>query len=198
MKIRRADRGTPGPEGAPAPVAPLSNTVRRSGRLGTRLLALLSLIAGLAATALVVTTLAKPGAPEPLAAATAQAWTATGALSDALRALRPGARRAPARALASAAAPVVTDAAREVRTLDLPTSDTPRRARVLTALSADRAWIAAVRATLKDPASPRRSDLTRLSEAAATATSLIAKDVEGAAHTIGGTSRLMTATKQKR
>ena len=125
------------------------------------------------------------------------AWEATGALSDALRGLRPGATRNPARVLAQRAAGAVEDAGRRVEALELPISDTPLRARVLATLRADAAWIDAVGSTLANPRSPRRAGLSSLAKRAATGAVLVAVDVEGAEGTVGGTGRLLSATRDR-
>jgi len=148
----------------------------------------------LATTSAVLVTTALPSAAAPIENATADAWETTGALSDALRALRPGATRNPARALAKRAAGAVDDAGERVEAVDLPVSDTPLRARVLATLRADVEWIDAVGSTLASPRSPRRADLSGLAKRAATGTALVAVDVEKAAGTVGGTGRLLSTT----
>jgi len=160
----------------------------------TRVLSVVSVGAALAATSAVLVTAAQPSAAGPIEKVTADAWEATGALSDALRALRPGATRDPARVLAQRAAGAVEDAGRRVEALELPISDTPLRARVLATLRADAAWIDAVGSTLANPRSPRRAGLSSLAKRAATGAVLVAVDVEGAEGTVGGTGRLLSAT----
>lgn len=194
MSTTQADTPADVPETPPEPPPFRTLAVRRSGRLGTRLLAVLSLLIALGVTGYVVKSALQPAVTPPLQKATAGAWTATGALSDALRALRPRASRTAARALVPPAARAVKAARMRVEALDLPTSDTPARARVLQALRADGAWIRAVGATLAEPRSPRRAALSRLAKTAAEATTLAAKDVKGAAGTVGGTGRLLSAT----
>ncbi len=184
------------PAGRPAESAPyITHAVRRSGRLGTRVLAVLSLIVALGVTGYVVASALEPSAPAPLVAETAGAWEATSALSDSLRELRPGASRRAARALAKRAAEEVGPAGTRVLALNLPTSATPLRSRVRAALRADLSWIKAVDATLADPRSPSRADLARLAKRAAQGVSLIAGDVPAAKRSVGGTGRLLSATK---
>lgn len=194
MSTLPADTPTPPAGAPPEPPAVRTLAVRRSGRLGTRLLAILALLGALAATAYVVKTALKPTVTPPLRSATADAWKATGSLSDALRALRRGSSRSAARALATPAATAVKAAAPRVETLDLTTAQTPSRSRVLAALRADRAWIAAVGATLADPRSSRRAALSGLARKAAEATALASRDVAAAKGTVGGTGRLLAAT----
>lgn len=194
MTVTHADMPADLPPTAPEPPPFRTLAVRRSGRLGTRLLAVLSLLLALGVTGYVVRSELAPAVTPPLQAATAGAWTATGTLSDRLRALRPGAPRSAAQALVAPAARAVKAARTRVEALDLPTADTPARARVLQALRADGAWISAVRATLANPRSARRAKLSALARTAAEATALAAKDVRGAAGTVGGTGRLLSAT----
>ena len=182
---------------APADQEPtpyLSQTLRRAGRTGTRILALVSLLAAGAAIVYVVLTASEPAPQPPLQRATAPAWAATAALSDALRGLRPGAPRGPARTLARRAARDVRSSARSVEALALPPSTTPVRGPVLDALRADTAWIDAVGSTLANPRSPRRAQLSRLARRAAMRTAVIATEFEDAADSVGGTSRLLAAT----
>ncbi|MDQ3631556.1 MAG: hypothetical protein M3417_09895, partial [Actinomycetota bacterium] len=80
-------------EPEPIPQHTLSRAARRSGRRSTRVLSVASLVVALAATGILLGTAARPPVRTPIAAATAETWEATGALSDALRALRPGASR---------------------------------------------------------------------------------------------------------
>lgn len=173
------------------PASSTSRAARPSGRRMTRVLSVLSVGAALAATSAVLVTAAQPSAAGPIEKVTADAWEATGALSDALR---HGATRDPARVLAQRAAGAVEDAGRRVEALELPISDTPLRARVLATLRADAAWIDAVGSTLADPRSPRRAGLSSLAKRAATGAVLVAVDVEGAEGTVGGTGRLLSAT----
>jgi len=177
------------------PVPALSRAARRSGRRSTRVLSVMSLTAALAVTGAVLGTATLSSAPAPIAEATADAWEATGALSDALRALRPGASRNPARALAKRAAGSVEDAGQRVERLELPISDTPLRARVLRTLRADAEWIDAVGSTLANPRSPRRAELSGLAKRAANGAALVAVDVKGAKGSVGGTGRLLSATR---
>jgi hypothetical protein len=133
---------------------------RRPGTRRARALAILSLVAAFGATGYVVATAVEPAADTPLEEATAPAWEATSALSDALRELRPGGSRNAARPLAGAAAKAVGAAEKRVEALDLPISQTPVRSRVLETLRADAAWIDAVGSTLANPRSPRRAELS--------------------------------------
>lgn len=180
---------------APAPSA--SRAAGRSGRRTTRVLSVLSVGLALTATSAVLVTAAQSSAAAPIEKATADGWEATGALSDALRGLRHGATRAPARALAKRAAGAVDNADRRVEALKLPVPDTPLRARVLAALRADAAWVDAVGSTLANPRSPRRADLSGLAKRAATGAALVAVDDEGAEGTVGGTGRLLSATSDR-
>lgn len=174
----------------------LSLSIRRSGRLGTRLLAILSLLVAIGAAAYFVTSAMDITAPTPpIEKATSEAWSASSALSDSLRALRPGASREPSRPLATAAAKAVKRAQDNVEALTLSTSETPLRARVLAALRADAAWVDAVGSTLANPRSARRAELAGLAKTAATAVVLIQGDVDGAEDSVGGTGRLLSATK---
>ncbi len=174
----------------------LSLSVRRSGRLSTRLLALLSILVAGAAVAYFVTSALEIATPKPpMESASETAWEATSALSDGLRSLRPGGSRGDVRPLASTAAESVKNATERVEGLALPTAETPVRARVLAALRADAEWIDAVGSTLANPRSPRRADLSRLAKTAAEAVSLIAADIDGPKGSVGGTGRLLSATK---
>jgi len=175
----------------------LSRAARRSGRRSARVLSVASLVMALVATGVVLGTAVQPAVQTPIVAATAQAWDATGALSDALRALRPGATRKPARALAKRAAGIIDETGMRVRALELPVADTPLRGRVLRTLRADAAWVDAVRSTLAAPRGPRRADLSGLAKRAATATALIDDEVTQARGTVGGTGRLLSATKPR-
>lgn len=187
------------PDEAPAPEPPpmLSRAMRRSERrAGARILAILSLAAAIAAVVLVVRTALEPDAPEPLGVATAPAWRAMSQLSDALRELRPGARRGRARALVKPAAEAVDAAEQRVEALDLETAETPARSRVLSTLRADAAWIEAVGATLANSRSRRRGMLARLAETAASRTAVVAETIEEAEGSVGGTGRLLAATRR--
>ena len=192
---QEAPPGALAPEPAPAPEPEISRAAGRSGRLKTRVLSVLSVSVALAATGAVLVTAARPSAAGPIENVTADAWEATGALSDALRVLRPGASRNPARVLAKRAAGAVDDAGRRVEALELPIADTPLRSRVLSTLRADAAWLDAVGSTLANPRSPRRANLSGLAKRAATGAALVAVDVEGAEGTVSGTGRLLSATR---
>ncbi len=181
------------PVGVPAPM--LSRAARRSGGLSARVLSLASLTTALVAIGVVLQTAAQSPGPAPVVAATAAAWQATAALSDGLRALRPGASRNPSRVRAKRAATVVADAQKRVEALHLATADTPLRSRVLRTLRADADWIDAVGSTLSNPRSPRRGDLSGLAKRAANGAALVAVDVRGAKGSVGGTGRLLSATK---
>ena len=178
-----------------SPEYALSWAARRSGHRSARVLSVVSLAAALVTTGVLVGTAAKPPARTPIAAATAETWEATGALSDALRALRPGASRNPARARVRRAVDAAEQAGRRIGGLELPVAETPLRGRVLRTLRADTAWMDAVGSTLANPRSPRRAELSTLAKRAANATALIADQVEGAANSVGGTGRLLSATK---
>ncbi len=180
--------------GARRPLA-RSRARRRSGRTGARLLALLSLVAAVAATAWVVGGAFRDDELPPVAAATAESWARTGELSDALRELRPGASPAAARPFAQPALKAVVRAQKRVAALDLPASQTPLRGRVLDALRADRRWIDAVGSVLARPESPRRAQLARLAKEAATSTALLRADLPAAVGTVGGTGRLLSALR---
>lgn len=182
----------------PAPVPALSRAAWRSGQRRARVLAVGSLAVALGTTAALFGTAAQPQSRSPVAQATAPAWEATGALSDALRVLRPGASRNPARALVKPAAERVDEARRRVGALDLPVSATPLGGRVLRTLRADARWIDAVGSTLANPRSPRRADLSALASRAANATALIENEVEEARDSVGGTGRLLSATRPRR
>lgn len=184
-------------EPRPAPGPALSRAARRSGRRRARVLAVGSLAVAIVAIAVLLWTARQPSARSPIAAATAQTWEATGALSDALRVLRPDGSRNPARALVKPAAERVDEAGRRVGALDLPVAATPLRGRVLRTLRADAKWIDAVGSTLANPRSPRRADLSSLASRAANATALIENEVEGARDSVGGTGRLLSATKPR-
>ncbi len=196
MSTTQAEAQPDASSATPEPLPALSQTLRRSGRRGTRILAVVSLITALGTTGYVVATAMEPDAATPLEEATAGAWEATGALSDSLRALRPGASRNAARPLAGAAAEAVETSLKRVEGLDLATADTPLRVRVLRALRADAEWIDAVGSTLANPRSPRRAELSRLAKTAAAGTSVVAGTLEDAKGTVGGTGRLLAATKQ--
>lgn len=183
------------PPRALAPAPAVSRGARRSGLRRTRLLSVVSVGLAFAATSTVFVTAARPSAAAPIEKATADAWEATRALSDALRGLRLGATRTPVRALATRTAGAIDDAGRRVEALELRVSDTPLRVRVLATLRADAEWVDAVGSTLANPHSPRRADLARLAKRAATGAVLVAVDVEGAAGTVGGTGRLLSATR---
>lgn len=158
-------------------------------------MAALSLILALVATGVVIGTASQPSAADPLDTGTAPAWTATMALSDALRALRPGDERAPASDRARAAAQAVAGATARVEALSVPTADTPLRNRVLSTLRADAEWIDAVGSTLANPRSRRRAELPDLAEKAATETAVVAMTFPEAKGSVGGTGRLLAATR---
>ena len=67
---------------------------------------------------------------------------------------------------------------------------------MLATLRADRRWIAAVRATLAEPRSPQRATLAGLAERAAVSTALVAETLGDAKGTVGGTGRLLAATRR--
>lgn len=161
------------------------------------MVSVLSVGLALAATSAILATAARPSAAGPIEKVTADAWEATGALSDALRSLRLGAPRNPARALSARAVRAVDDAGRRVEALELPVSETPLRTRVLATLRSDAAWVDAVGSTLANPRSPRRADLAGLAKRAATGAVLVAVDVKGAEGTVGGTGRLLSATSDR-
>jgi len=182
------------PAAASAPPA-AALTAGPPRRRAARVLSVVSLSVAIAAVGVVIGTYAKPAPPAPMEEATAEAWEATGALSDALRALRPGASRNPARKLTKRAAGAVDTAGKRVAALKVSVADTPLRARVLSTLRSDAAWIDAVGSTLANPRSPRRADLSRLAKRAANDTALIAEEIEEASNSVGGTGRLLSATK---
>ncbi len=202
-----ADEGEPlVPDAGPGEEAPvssedappvfLSQTVHRMGRRRTRVLAVLSLFLAFGATAVIVNGFLGPEPPTPIEEATGGAWSALTELSDGLRALRPDADLSPLRAKARNARKEVQAAGARVKTLELPISETPLRGRVIRALRADDAWIDAVGSTLANPRSSRRGDLSRLAKRAAVATSLVGGDVDGAQGSVGGTGRLLSATRR--
>jgi hypothetical protein len=183
------------PEQSSAPEPVLSRAARRSGRRRARVFAVGSLAVALVTTAVLLGSAAQPEPRSPMTTATAEAWEATGALSDALRALRRGGSRNPARALVKPAAETVDRTGRRVGALDLPVAATPLRGRVLRTLRADAAWIDAVGSTLANPRSSRRADLSALASRAANATALIEDEIDAARGSVGGTGRLLSATK---
>jgi hypothetical protein len=185
----------PEPPSEPTAAPALSRTLRRAGRKPARVLAVVSLAVAFGTTGLVVATAFQPESATPLQNATQDAFGATEELSDALRALRPGGSRNAARPLAGAAARAVEAAQRRVEALELPTSMTPLRSRVLETLRSDAAWVDAVGSTLANPRSPRRGDLAALAKKAATGMALIAGDLPAAEDVVGGTGRLLSATK---
>ncbi|MBA2347632.1 MAG: hypothetical protein H0V81_04985 [Solirubrobacterales bacterium] len=174
----------------------LSETVKRMGRRRTRILAVLSLLVAIGATLTIVDGFVAPEPAAPIEQATDEAWSAVTALSDGLRALEPDGALQPLRDEARTAREEVQAAGARIKTLELPISQTPLRIRVIRTLRADDAWIDAVGSTLANPRSSRRADLARLAEAAAVATALIADDVKGAGASVGGTGRLLSATKR--
>lgn len=187
-------RAAPEPEEETEPVF-LSQTVRRMNRRRTRVLAVLSLLAAIVALVVIVDAVVQPGAPSTIEQATGEAWKATGALSDGLRELEPGDDLQPLRGRARAARTAVQRAGKRIKRATLPIGQTPVRSRVIRALRADDGWLDAVGSTLANPRSARRGDLARLAERAAIATSLIEDDVDGAKGSVGGTGRLLAATK---
>lgn len=172
----------------------MSETVRRMGRRRTRVLAVLSLLVAIVVTASIVEAFMQSGSA-PLEQATSDAWSSVTALSEGLRALGSDGELEPLRDEARTARQEVQAAGRRVKALELPVADTPLRSRVIRALRADDAWIDAVGSTLANPRSDRRGDLSRLAERAAVATSLVAEDVAGAESSVGGTGRLLSATR---
>lgn len=181
-------------DGEEAP-APLSRAVRRGGRRSTRALAVLSLLAAVGAAGYVFATQSHAARETPLADATAGAWRASGALSDTLRALRPGDSLAPARARALATVRATASAERAVGALTTGAAQVPLRDGTRTALRADRRWASAVAAVLAAPHGPSRAGLPNLAGEAAQAVSLVAHDVPAAAHTVGGSGKLLAATR---
>lgn len=184
---------------APEPPEPeaLSQTIRRMNRRRTRVLAVLSLLVAVGATAMVVRAFVRPEASTPIQRATDGAWAATGTLSDGLRGLKPGDRVSRLQGDARAARKAVQVAGRRVKALQLPIGDTPLRVRVIHALREDDAWISAVGSTLANPRSVRRGDLARLAQRAAIATALVTDDLPEAEGSVGGTGRLLSATKRR-
>ncbi len=174
----------------------MSETVRRMERRHTRILAVLSLLVAVGATAVIVGASVAPEPATPIDQATGSAWSSVAALSDGLRDLGPDAALEPLRGKARAAREEVQAAGARMKTLALPVSQTPLRTRVVRTLRADDAWIDAVGSTLATPRSRRRGDLAVLAKRAAVATSLIAGDVEGARDSVGGTGRLLSATRR--
>jgi hypothetical protein len=178
------------------PPAPLSRAIRRGGRRSTRFFAVLSLLVALGAAGYVLTTQLGSSRPaSPLAVATAPAWRAAGALSEALRGVRRGTPRAPVGRLAAAAYRAAARADRAVRALPAAATDVPLRDGTRTALRADQRWAAAVAAVAARPHGPRRAGLGKLAGEAAQATSLVAHDLPAAADTVGGTGKLLAATR---
>lgn len=174
----------------------LSQTVTRMGRRHTRILALVSLLLAAAATVAILSALLAPEPVAPIDQATGRAWSAVTALSDGLRDLGREADLEPLRDKARAARTETRAAGTRMEALKLPVAQTPLRRRVIRALRADDAWTRAVGATLANPRSRRRADLASLAKEAAVATMLIADDVAGAGGSVGGTGRLLSATRR--
>ena len=174
----------------------LSQTVRRMGRRRTRVLALLSLLLAIGGTIAIVQASLAPEPATPIEQATGDAWSAVTALSDGLRDLGPGGDLEALRDEARAARKEVQAARRRMEVIELPVSKTPLRARIIRALRADDAWADAVGSTLATPQGPLRRKLARLAKRAAVATALIADDVKGAKDSVGGTGRLLAATRR--
>lgn len=178
------------------PVA-LSQAVRWMNRRRTRAAALLALVLAAAILAGVVLRATGPRGPSEVERATEQAWAAAGALSDGLRKLEPGDRLKPLRPKARAARAAVQEAGKATKALDLGGAQASVQRRTVRALRADDAWIAAVSSTLANRRSRRRGDLSRLAGNAMQRTAAIAEDVPAARGTVGGTGRLLTATKRR-
>lgn len=174
----------------------LSQTVRRMGRRRTRVLALLSLLLAIGGTIAIVQAFLAPEPATPIEQATGDAWKAVAALSDGLRGLDPDGDLASLQGEARAARKEVQAARARMETLKLPVSKTPLRRRIISALRADDAWADAVGSTLAKPQGPLRGKLARLAKQAAVATALIADDVDGARDSVGGTGRLLAATRR--
>lgn len=183
------------PEAAREPAPYMSQTLRRSGRRGTRLLALLSLIAALAATGYVLATATEPPPPVPVEVATRDAWTSLRALSDGLSELKPGASRAGTQKLARSASTAVKRAAARVKAFDATQVAPPLQLTVSKGLAASAKWVDAVGSTLANPRSPRRAELGQLAGRAALGVSLVAMDIEDARDCIRGTGGLLRATR---
>lgn len=175
----------------------LTQAVRWTNRRRTRAAALLALLAGPAIVVAVVAVAMRPGGPTRIDQTTAGAWTATAALSDGLRRLEPGDPLSPLRDEARAARAAVQEAGKAIKALDLDGAQASVQRRTIRTLRADDAWIDAVGSTLANPRSARRADLSRLARNAAERTAAIADDVRGAEGSVGGTGRLLSATKRR-
>lgn len=174
----------------------LSQAVRWTNRRRTRAAALLALLGGPAVVAAVVVK-TSPGGSRQVQQATAKAWTATGALSESLRALERGDPLKALRPEARAARTAVQEAGKATKALDLGGAQASVQRRTVRALRADDAWIAAVSATLANRRSSRRDDLSRLGRTATERTAAIADDVPGARDTVGGTGKLLSASRRR-
>ena len=175
----------------------LSQAVRWTNRRRTRLAALLAVVGGPAVIVGVVLAATGSEGPSRVQQATAEAWAATGALSDGMRALERGDSLQPLRPKARDALAAVEKAETATRALDLGGAEAAVQRRTLSALSGDRAWIRAVSATLANPRSSRRRDLPRLAGIAAKRTAAIADDVPAARKTAGGTGRMLAASRRR-
>lgn len=174
----------------------LSQAVRWTNRRRTRAAAVLALLLA-SAVVIAVVLGATRESQTALERTTAEAWSATRALSDGLRALEPGDRISPLREEARAARAAVREAGVAVKGLDLGGAQASVQRRTIRALRADDAWIDAVGSTLANPRSERRADLSRLARNAAVRTARIVDDVRGARDTVGGTGRLLSATRPR-
>ncbi len=173
----------------------LTQAVRWTNRRRTRVAALVALLGASAATTGLVLGSTRLAGPTAIEQTTAEAWQATGALSDGLRALEPGDAISPLRGEARAARAAVQKAGKATKALEVGGAQASVQRRTVRALRADDAWIDAVGSTLANPRSDRRADLSRLARTAAERTEAIAADVDGAKGTVGGTGRLLSATK---
>lgn len=173
----------------------LSQAVRWTNRRRTRAAALLALIGGPAIVTGVVLAAMGPSSPSRVEQSSAPAWSATGALSDELRTLEPGDPLRPLRGEARAARAGVQEAGKAVKALELDGAQASVQRRTIRALRANDAWIGAITSTLGNRRSRRRADLSRLARTAAERTAAIAEDVPAARGTVGGTGRLLSATK---
>ncbi len=175
----------------------LSQAVRWTNRRRTRAAALLALLVGPAIVVGLVLLTMRPGGPTAVERATETAWTATRALSDGLRALEPGDPLTPLRDEARAARAAVQKSGKATKALELGGAQASVQRRTIRALRANDAWIDAIGSTLANPRSARRADLSRLARNAAEQTDMVAVDVPGAAGSVGGTGRLLSATKRR-
>lgn len=171
----------------------------RTRSVGRRIAALSCLLIPLIATLVILAEgrggsvdAAAPGIQE----AARPAWAATGALSNALAALKKGESRAAAIRAARAANDAVAASRKQLGTIDVPTNQGDVYTVVDAALRSQAAWVSAVGSTLLNPGSPRREDLAELAKSAMQRSAAAERFDVAEGPAVRGTGKLLSATKR--